>query len=397
MSPGPGAGDAQAAPAASWRIALAQWLGGDARTGGPARWTQGVLVLGIAAGVMAAVLSTLPDLTTEVAATLRGVMLAAWVVFVVEYALRLLTAPQTDADGQRAPWRARWRYQRSFLGCVDLAVIVPQALALVADVGADAPRFALVLALLKSARHTRSLPLIVTVLRNEGRALVSGMALMLVLMVLVAAVMYALERAAQPRAFGSIPAAMWWAIVTMATVGYGDVTPVTPLGRLFGGFTMLLGLAMFAIPAGILASGFAAELRKRDFVVTWQTVARVPLFASLDAARIAAIAQMLRPLVLPPGQVVVRQGDAADAMYFIMSGEVEVELPPQPVRLGPGEYFGEIALVRDTRRTATVITLGECRLLALSVEDFRRFVAQNPALKRDIEALAEARLARQTT
>jgi voltage-gated potassium channel len=324
-------------------------------------------------------------------------MLGAWVVFVVEYALRLLTAPQTDADGQRAPWRARWRYQRSFLGCVDLAVIVPQALALVADVGADAPRFALVLALLKSARHTRSLPLIVTVLRNEGRALVSGMALMLVLMVLVAAVMYALERAAQPRAFGSIPAAMWWAIVTMATVGYGDVTPVTPLGRLFGGFTMLLGLAMFAIPAGILASGFAAELRKRDFVVTWQTVARVPLFASLDAARIAAIAQMLRPLVLPPGQVVVRQGDAADAMYFIMSGEVEVELPPQPVRLGPGEYFGEIALVRDTRRTATVITLGECRLLALSVEDFRRFVAQNPALKRDIEALAEARLARQTT
>ncbi len=68
---------------------------------------------------------------------------------------------------------------------------------------------------------------------------------------------------------------MWWGIVTMATVGYGDMAPQTGLGKLFGGFTMLLGIAMFAVPAGILATGFAEELRKRDFVITWHSVAKV--------------------------------------------------------------------------------------------------------------------------
>jgi len=181
--------------------------------------------------------------------------------------------------------------------------------------------------------------------------------------------------------------------VTMATVGYGDVVPVTPLGKLFGGVVMVVGIAMFAVPAGILASGFAAEIRKRDFVVTWHTVARMPLFAGLEASRIAEITGLLKRRVIPARTAVVHRGEPADAMFFIMAGEVEVEVPPHPVRLGPGQYFGEIALLRDTVRTATVVARKETQLLALDATDFRNLLEAHPELKAQIDAVAEQRVA----
>jgi voltage-gated potassium channel len=213
-----------------------------------------------------------------------------------------------------------------------------------------------------------------------------------VLLVLEATVMYTLEREAQPKVFASIPHAMWWAIVTIATVGYGDMFPITPAGKIFGGMVMVIGIAVFAVPAGILATGFASEIRKRDFVVTWQTVANVPLFAGLDAARIAEIARLLKRQVVPAQFAVVRRGDPADAMFFIMGGEVQVDVAPRPVRLTRGQYFGEIALLRDTVRTATVTTLSECQLLSLDVADFRRLLDSNPGLNAAITRTAEARL-----
>jgi voltage-gated potassium channel len=216
---------------------------------------------------------------------------------------------------------------------------------------------------------------------------------MLVLLVIASGVMYLLERSAQPTVFSSIPRSLWWGIVTMATVGYGDMTPVTALGRLFGGFVMLLGIAMFAVPAGILATGFATEIRRRDFVVTWNAVARVPLFSGLDATRIAAIARLLKPQIVPERQVVVRRGEPADAMFFIMDGEVEVEIEP-PVKLAKGQFFGEVGLLLDTTRNATVAVLSECRLLVLDRADFQRLMAQHPDLKARIETIAAERMKR---
>jgi voltage-gated potassium channel len=156
---------------------------------------------------------------------------------------------------------------------------------------------------------------------------------------------------------------------------------------------MLLGIAMFAVPAGILANGFAAEIRKRDFVVTWHTVAKVPFFARLDASRIAEIAGMLKRQVVPAHYVVVRRGEPAEAMFFIMAGQVEVDIRTPAVRLGKGQFFGEIALLRDTVRTATVTTLTECQLLTLDVADFRRLLEAHPELKASILEVAEQRLA----
>ena len=267
-------------------------------------------------------------------------------------------------------------------------------MAAVVPIPADALRLLRVLRLLKLARYTPALPLFAAVIRNESRALLATLLVVAVLLVLEASIMYVLEREAQPKVFASIPHAMWWAIVTIATVGYGDMFPITPVGKVFGGMVMVIGIAVFAVPAGILATGFASEIRKRDFVVTWQTVANVPLFAGLDAARIAEIARLLKRQVVPAQFAVVRRGDPADAMFFIMAGEVQVDIAPTPVRLGRGQYFGEIALIRDTVRTATVTTLAECQLLSLDVADFRRLLENNPGLKATITRTAEERLRR---
>jgi voltage-gated potassium channel len=128
-------------------------------------------------------------------------------------------------------------------------------------------------------------------------------------------------------------------------------------------------------------------------VVTWQTVARVPLFAGLDAARIAEIARLLRREIVPAKYAVVRRGEAAEAMFFIMSGEVEVDLHPVPRRMGRGQFFGEIALLRDTVRTATVTTVSECELLSLDVADFRRLLDTHPDLRASITRVADERFA----
>jgi CRP-like cAMP-binding protein len=118
----------------------------------------------------------------------------------------------------------------------------------------------------------------------------------------------------------------------------------------------------------------------------------VPLFAGLDATRIAAIARLLKPQIVPERQAIVRRGEPADAMFFIMDGAVAVEIEPEPVRLGKGQFFGEIGLLLDTTRTATVTALTESRLLVLERGDFDRLMAEHPDLKSRIEKTAAERV-----
>ena len=111
------------------------------------------------------------------------------------------------------------------------------------------------------------------------------------------------EREAQPDKFGTIPDAMWWSIVTLGTIGYGDVVPITPLGKLVAAMTILWGIVMIALPVGIVATAFSEQIHRRDFVVTWGMVARVPLFSGLDAAAIADIMRLLRAQTVEAGEV----------------------------------------------------------------------------------------------
>ncbi|MDZ4737423.1 MAG: cyclic nucleotide-gated ion channel [Rhodospirillaceae bacterium] len=341
--------------------------------------------------VVAGAALTLPTLSPAAERDWTLIIAATQIVFLIEYLLRFWVAPSRDTEVAARPLHARLRYLISPLGIIDLVSLLP-GLLLVTGARPWFEEVAALLALFKLARYSPALGLLASVIRNERRSLIAAMMALFVLLILAAGFVYLLEREAQPTEFTSIPASLWWAITTMATVGYGDMTPITTPGRIFGGFVMLLGIAMFAVPAGIMATGFASELRRRDFVITWKSVAKVPLFAGLDAGQIATITQLLQPQFVPAGQIVVRRGAAADAMYFIMDGTVEVDVEPNRVRLGAGSYFGEIALLRDSERTATVTAMGDCRLLALSVADFRRLMADLPDLKEKLEETAGARL-----
>jgi len=318
---------------------------------------------------------------------------AAVIVFALDYGVRIWTAPEGDLAQLRGPWSARLAYIASALGIVDLVALLPLFLEFFVRSDSDWFRVLRLVAVAKITRYAPPLQLFIAVIRSEAQVLLSALLAMTVVWVLVSAIIFALEHEAQPDVFSSVPMAMWWAIVTMATVGYGDVVPVTPAGRVFGGLVMVLGIASVAAPAGILATGFATELRKRRTRTSWELVAKLPLFANLEAPRIAAIARLLKLDVVPARYTIVRRGEPGDAMFFIVSGEVEVEMRPHPVRLGPGQYFGEIALLREVPRTATIMSVTECELLVLNAVDFRRLLEEHPAIRESMRELAERRVA----
>ena len=351
---------------------------------------KGLFLLAVGVVVAIAMVETLPNADYTDNNFIRHIREAAWIVLTVEFFLRIWAEPERTTP--RGALVSRIAYLRSPLGIVDLLAVLPAWINLVHAVDLHWFELAAALSLFKLSRYVPALSLVWNVVVRQSRSIFAALVVLSILLVVAATVIYFFEYEAQPDSFESIPQSLWWAITTMATVGYGDMAPITPIGRLIGGIAMVFGIAMFAVPAGILASGFAEELRKRDFVVNWQSVARVPLFARLDATAIASVAQLLKPRSVSANQAIVRRGDVADSMYFIMEGEVEVELTPTPVRLKQGEFFGEIALIQNIRRTATIFSITNCRLLVLEAVDFHRLVDQVPELKEHIEQTSEERL-----
>ena len=168
------------------------------------------------------------------------------------------------------------------------------------------------------------------------------------------------------------------------------VVPVTALGKFISVFTIISGFAMIALPVAIISTAFAEEVKRRDFVVTWGMLARVPLFAHLSASEIADIMRLLRARTIEHGEILVRRGDAASSMYFITAGEVEIALPNQQVRLADGTFFGEIALLHKTKRSGTVTATRKTRLLVLDAQDFHALIERMPTLAAHVHKTAKA-------
>jgi voltage-gated potassium channel len=353
------------------------------------RILRAALILLIVLSVTTAVVKSVPAVGREHADALDFILLLTTLGFAIEYLVRVWVAAEEPGRGGAA--RARLRYVFSLPGLVDLVAGIPFALA---------PRIGLnidwldIVPIFKLLRYTAAFQFLVEAVYSERRVLGSAAVLMLALLVFQSSLVYYFEREAQPDKYSSIAAALWWGIVTLTTVGYGDITPVTPWGQVAGGFTAVLGLLMFAIPIGILASAFIEAVRRRDFVMAWNLVANVPLFRTLDAARIASLAGVLRARQAERGERLIRKGDLADAMYFIVSGEVLVdqETGAEPKRLGAGDFFGEIALIAERTRTATVSAATTCKLLVLHKRDFVGFMAANPELAESVRAAARERL-----
>ena len=180
-------------------------------------------------------------------------------VFTLEYILRIWIAK--DVEAYRNKKFPRVAFIISFFGIIDFLAILPFFAFYVLGVNYY---FLLVLRLfrlLKLVRYFTALQLMGRVLHSKKQELFVAVFFIFVLLVFVSFLMYYVEHKAQPEAFTSVPDTMWWGIITLTTVGYGDVYPITPMGKLLGGFIALMGIGLFALPAGILASGFSQELK----------------------------------------------------------------------------------------------------------------------------------------
>ena len=216
------------------------------------------------------------------------------VVFTVEYALRIWVAAEHAPYRHLTPLRARLHYMLSANGVIDLVSILPFWLAFMVPAEFRIILLLRIVRFLKLARYSPAMRSLLEALYAERRALVGCLFILFGATLVTASFMHLAERHAQPDKFGTIPDAMWWAIVTLGTIGYGDVVPITPIGKMIAAATIICGLVMIALPVGIIATAFSEQIHRRDFVVTWSMVARVPLFHGLDASAIALIMRLLR-------------------------------------------------------------------------------------------------------
>jgi voltage-gated potassium channel len=284
-----------------------------------------------------------------------------------------------------------WSYALSGRGLVDAVAAAAVPLALILGASPKTAWLLGVFWMLKVVPGIPGLRQLRRVLVVESGPLLSVLVIFLMVLFVASVAVYFLERDVQPVAFGSLPATLWWAVATLTTTGYGDVVPITPLGRLVAAVVMICGLGVFGLWTGILATGFAAETRRDNFLKTWESVSKVPFFAALGPAAIADVTHKLRTMDLPARTTIIRKGQAGDCMYFIASGEVEVDLPGKKVTLGDGAFFGEMALLGNNLRSANITTTRVSRLLVLDLVDFRLLMARHPDLAETIDAEASRR------
>ena len=210
------------------------------------------------------------------------------------------------------------------------------------------------------------------------------------LLLIFSVIIHFLEKDLQPEAFGNILDSMWYGIATLTTVGYGDVTPITDLGKLISSFAMFLGIAMFALPAAILASAYYEDIQKRNFLVSLEAITEINLFSNLPIGAITKINSKLEPIVLPAGQIIFEKGDIADALYIIEFGSVQVEIE-NPIILGAGDFFGETGLISDAKRNATISVQEEAKLLRLSKDSLQELTEEFSSLFEELKLSADNR------
>jgi voltage-gated potassium channel len=337
----------------------------------------------LAAGLVAMTAETVPHIRAAAGIWLDVCLWCSFVYFAIESGLRLRTAMRDRRTGS---------YLLSLSGFVDILAILPVPIALICGAAPETAWLFASLWVLKLAQNSPEFAQLGRVFVLEAKPLAAVGVLFLIVLILSSAAMHVIERQGQPDEFGTLPGALWWAVVTLTTTGYGDEVPRTGMGHLLGAVVMICGIATFGLWIGILATGFAAERRRSNFIETWDLIGKVPFFQSLDPSAITQITHMLRRVEVPERTAVIRRGKVGDCMYFIAAGEVEVDVTSAPVRLGAGAFFGELALLGDLIRTADVTTTKPSTLLILDLADFRTLMAHHSELARAIDAEAKRRL-----
>lgn len=229
----------------------------------PSRILNLVLILLISLNVIAIILESVDSIFAEYARSFWYFEVFSVLVFSLEYLARVWSSVDLKEISDSSPIIGRIKYMLTPLALVDLIAILPFYLGLYLSLDLRFLRGLRLLRLFKLTRYSPALGALLDVIQKEADALLAALVVLVILLVMSAGGIYLLENDLQPETFGSIPSSMWWAIVTLTTVGYGDVVPVTMPGKMFGGLIGLLGIGMIAMPAAIMASGFAENVRSR--------------------------------------------------------------------------------------------------------------------------------------
>jgi voltage-gated potassium channel len=338
--------------------------------------------------VVAFVMETVPEYGAAYASQFEAFNIFSVAVFTVEYLLRLWTAVEVPFLRHYPPWKARLKLAATPALVIDLLAILPFYVQSILGLDLRILRVLRLLRFLKLSRYSPALHTLMRVLSNERRSLLGAGLLLVTALLFASSGIYLIESEAQPDKFGSIPASAWWAIATLTTVGYGDVTPITTFGRIFGSFVMVTGLCILALPVAIISAGFSQEASRRDFVVNWSLMSRIPLLAELDAREVGELMPLLHAHNMPPKSEVLQAGLPARAMFFVASGRVRMQHPEAEIVFEAGDFFGATSMMGADAPSAPFVTATKCRLLKLHAEDFHRLELINPRFADEIRRRA---------
>lgn len=359
-------------------------IGGSGHLAG--HFFDAFMVILILLNICAVAIETIHSISIEYAREFLIFELFSLCVFIIEYFLRIWTSVEYRAKpDDRGKNNFRIRFLLSPLMVIDFIAIAPTIIFSFAGFDLRFLRIFRFLRLFKLMRYSPALTSLGKVFYAERRALIATLIIILGLVLFASSIMYYLERHAQPEAFGSIPAAMWWAFATLTTIGYGDVVPISVMGKVFGVIIMILGVGVYALPIGIIASGFANEIHRRDFVIRWGLVANVPLFHGLDANLINSIAKRLRSQVIESGRLIAYEGEKAGKLFLIVSGSIIRRSEEGESHFRKGAFFGAKSLMERTTFHANYVATEKTQLLILDAVDFHHLLSQYPSLKERIE------------
>ena len=228
-----------------------------------ARIVNTALATLIVVNVAGVILGSVDGFERRFAPELWWLETVATTVFAVEYVLRAWTAVELHNPRYRDPTWGRLRYLRSFFALIDLVAVLPAILGMLGAGDLRTLRLLRLLRMLKLTRHATIFNLLWAVFREEARSIGAVLFILLLTLTISASMMYMIEGEAQPDGFSSIPAAMWWAVETLTTVGYGDLVPVTVLGKVMGGVVSIVGVAAVALFTSLITVSFLDQLRLR--------------------------------------------------------------------------------------------------------------------------------------
>ncbi|MEO7027416.1 MAG: cyclic nucleotide-gated ion channel [Caulobacteraceae bacterium] len=363
----------------------------EGQTEGGVGWiVEALLITLIVSNVAMVIMETVPEIHQKYEGFFVAFENFTVYTFAFEYMLRVWASVEDPRIGVNHPVTGRVRFALRPMTVIDFLAFAPHFITLVTGGALDlrALRILRLLRLLKIARYSQAMPAMLGVLYAERRALLGSFILLLCTVCLSGEVMHLVEGQVQPKFFGTLPGAMYWAIATLSTVGYGDEVPITMLGKLVAGLTMVLGLVLFAMPIGIIATGFVNGLHRREFTITWSMVKRQPLFGDFNIDAVRRIVDLMGATMVQEHTRIALSGQEADRFFLIISGRARAEDDENAWELEAGDMIGEEALGEDGRYAKTVTARSEMRLMVLPAEELQRLARKYPLLQQRVKGEA---------